>query len=147
MPVTETFEDGKFFVRRAGKLVATPLFLILLVVESTDLVFAIDSIPAIFAVTEDPFIVYTSNVFAILGLRALYFLLANVMDKFHYLKYGLAAVLTFVGIKMVIVDFYKIPVTVSLGVVAGILTLSVLASLWKAKIEEKEAAHKLSLGD
>jgi len=133
MPVTENFEKDHFFVRRAGKLMATPLFLILLVVETTDLVFAVDSIPAIFAVTEDPFIVYTSNVFAILGLRALYFLLANVMDKFEYLKYGLSAVLTFVGIKMVIVDLYKIPTGMSLGVVAGILTTSILASLWKAK--------------
>jgi tellurite resistance protein TerC len=138
MPVTDKFEKDKFFVRHAGKLMATPLFLILLVVESTDLVFAVDSIPAIFAVTQDPFIVYTSNVFAILGLRALYFLLADVMDKFHYLKYGLAAVLTFVGTKMVIVDFYKIPTAMSLGVVAGILTLSILASLWKAKSSSKE---------
>ena len=138
MPVTENFEKDRFFVRRAGKLMATPLFLILLVVESTDLVFAVDSIPAIFAVTEDPFIVYTSNVFAILGLRALYFLLANVMDKFEYLKLGLSAVLTFVGIKMVIVDFYKIPIGLSLGVVAGILTLSILASLWKARRSSSE---------
>lgn len=138
MPVTENFEQDKFFIRRAGKLMATPLFLILLVVESTDLIFAVDSIPAIFAVTREPFIVYTSNVFAILGLRALYFLLANVMDKFQYLKYGLAAVLTFVGVKMVIVDFYKVPVGVSLGVVAGILTISVLASLWKARVSAGE---------
>ncbi len=137
MPVTENFEQDKFFVRRAGKLFATPLFLILLVVESTDLVFAVDSIPAIFAVTHDPFLVYTSNVFAILGLRALYFLLADVMDKFEYLKYGLAAVLTFVGVKMVIIDFYKIPIGLSLGVVAGILTLSILASLWKARNASK----------
>jgi tellurite resistance protein TerC len=138
MPVTDKFEKDKFFVRHAGKLMATPLFLILLVVESTDLVFAVDSIPAIFAVTQDPFIVYTSNVFAILGLRALYFLLADVMDKFHYLKYGLAAVLTFVGAKMVIVDFYKIPTGVSLGVVIGILTISILVSLWKAKNSSNE---------
>jgi tellurite resistance protein TerC len=138
MPVTENFEKDKFFIRRAGKLMATPLFLILLVVESTDLVFAVDSIPAIFAVTDNPFIVYTSNVFAILGLRALYFLLADVMDKFQYLKFGLAAVLTFVGTKMVIVDIYKIPVGVSLGVVAAILTLSILASLWKAKQSSNE---------
>ena len=138
MPVTENFEQDKFFIRRAGKLMATPLFLILLVVESTDLIFAVDSIPAIFAVTREPFIVYTSNVFAILGLRALYFLLANVMDKFQYLKYGLAAVLTFVGVKMVIVDFYTVPVGVSLGVVAGILTISVLASLWKARVSAGE---------
>src|SRR5215213_7391483 len=138
MPVTESFEKDKFFIRRAGKLMATPLFLILLVVESTDLVFAVDSIPAIFAVTHEPFLVYTSNVFAILGLRALYFLLADVMDKFEYLKYGLAAVLTFVGTKMVIVDLYKIPMGFSLGVVAGILTISILASLWKARTTSRE---------
>lgn len=133
VPVTENFEKDKFFIRRAGRLMATPLFLILLVVESTDLIFAVDSIPAIFAVTQEPFIVYTSNVFAILGLRALYFLLANVMDKFQYLKFGLSAVLVFIGAKMVIVDFYKITVGTSLAVVAGILTISVLASLWKAR--------------
>lgn len=131
MPVTENFEGDKFFIRRFGTLMATPLFMVLLIVESTDLIFAVDSIPAIFAVTQDPFIVYTSNVFAILGLRALYFLLANIMDKFQYLKLGLSAVLTFVGVKMLIVDFYKIPVGVSLGVVAAILTISVLASLWR----------------
>ena len=145
MPVTENFEKDQFFIRRAGKLFATPLFLILLVVESTDLIFAVDSIPAIFAVTRDPFIVYTSNVFAILGLRALYFLLANVMDKFQYLKLGLSAVLVFIGVKMVIVDFYKIPIGISLGVVASILTISILASLWKAKNGETD--HELSLGD
>jgi tellurite resistance protein TerC len=145
MPVTENFERDKFFVRRADKLMATPLFLILLVVESTDLIFAVDSIPAIFAVTQDPFIVYTSNVFAILGLRALYFLLANVMDMFQYLKFGLSAVLVFIGIKMVIVDFYKIPIGVSLAVVASILTISILASLWKAK--ESESDTELSMGD
>ena len=138
MPVTENFEKGQFFVRHAGKRMATPLFLILLVVESTDLIFAVDSIPAIFAVTQDPFIVYTSNVFAILGLRALYFLLANVMDKFQYLKFGLSAVLIFIGVKMVIVDFYKIPIGISLGVVASILTVSILASLWKAKASESD---------
>jgi tellurite resistance protein TerC len=143
MPVTENFERDQFFVRRAGRLMATPLFLILLVVESTDLVFAVDSIPAIFAVTEDPFIVYTSNVFAILGLRALYFLLANVMEKFQYLKFGLSAVLIFIGVKMVIVDFYKIPVGVSLAVVASLLAISILVSLWKAKTSDP----KLSMGD
>ncbi len=133
MPVTENFEQDKFFIRRAGKLMATPLFLVLLIIESTDLVFAVDSIPAIFAVTQEPFLVYTSNIFAILGLRALYFLLANVMDKFEYLKLGLSAVLTFVGVKMVAVDLYKIPVGISLGVIASILIISVLASLWKAR--------------
>ena len=133
IPVTEDFEKDKFFLRRAGKLMATPLFLILLIVESTDLVFAVDSIPAIFAVTPDPFIVYTSNVFAILGLRALYFLLADVVDKFQYLRVGLSFVLTFIGVKMVITDLYHIPVGTSLAVVAGILAVAVLASLWKAR--------------
>jgi tellurite resistance protein TerC len=140
MPVTDDYESEKFFVRKAGVLMATPLFLVLLIIESTDLIFAVDSIPAIFAVTEDPFIVYTSNVFAILGLRSLYFLLANVMDKFQYLKLGLAVVLTFVGVKMVIVDLYKIPVGVSLGVIAGILGISIAASMWKARAALKDAA-------
>lgn len=139
MPVTEDFEQDHFFIRRAGRLMATPLFLILLIVESTDLVFAVDSIPAIFAVTQEPFLVYTSNVFAILGLRALYFLLADVMNKFEYLKLGLSAVLTFIGVKMVIVDLYHIPVGASLAVVAGILTLSIVASLWKSRNASAEA--------
>jgi tellurite resistance protein TerC len=133
MPVTEKYEGAKFFIRRAGVLMATPLFLVLLVVESTDLVFAIDSIPAIFAVTQDPFIVYTSNVFAILGLRALYFLLADVMEKFQYLKLGLSFVLAFIGVKMILSDIYPIPTVISLLVVASILAISVLASLWKAR--------------
>ena len=133
IPVTDNYEGDKFFIRRAGKLIATPLFLVLLLVESTDLIFAVDSIPAIFAVTEDPFIVYTSNVFAILGLRSLYFLLAGVVDKFYYLKLGLSVVLVFVGIKMVMVDLYKIPVGLSLGVIASILAISVIASLWRAQ--------------
>ncbi|HEX9386627.1 MAG TPA: TerC family protein [Anaerolineales bacterium] len=133
MPVTEDYEGDHFFIRRAGKLMATPLFLILLIVESTDLVFAVDSIPAIFAVTNDPFIVYISNVFAILGLRSLYFLLAGVVDKFYYLKLGLSVVLAFVGTKMVIVDIYKIPVGLSLGVIASILTVAVVASLLRTR--------------
>ncbi len=133
MPVTENYEGDRFFIRRAGKLMATPLFLVLLLVESTDLVFAVDSIPAIFAITADPFLVYTSNVFAILGLRSLYFLLAGVIDKFSYLKLGLSVILVFVGIKMVIVDFYKIPVGISLAVIFGILAISIAASLLKAK--------------
>lgn len=133
MPVTETYEGDKFFIRRAGKLFATPLFLVLIIVETTDLVFAVDSIPAIFAVTLDPFIVYTSNVFAILGLRSLYFLLAGVVDKFYYLKAGLSVVLVFVGIKMVIVDLYKIPVGMSLGVIGAILTTSIIASLIRSR--------------
>jgi len=112
---------------------ATPLFLVLIMVETTDLIFAVDSIPAIFAVTQDPFLVYTSNVFAILGLRSLYFLLAGVMDKFHYLKLGLAVVLTFVGVKMVLIDIFKIPIFISLGVIAGVLIISVVASLVRSK--------------
>lgn len=137
VPVTRDYVEDRFFVRTGTALAVTPLFLVLLIVESTDLVFAVDSIPAIFAVTTDPFLVYTSNVFAILGLRSLYFLLAGVMDKFHYLKLGLSAVLTFVGVKMVIVDIYKIPVAVSLLVVAGILTVAVVASLLRTRQGEK----------
>jgi tellurite resistance protein TerC len=141
MPVTEKYEGDKFFVRRAGVLMATPLFLVLLMVETTDLIFAVDSIPAIFAVTQDPFLVYTSNVFAILGLRSLYFVLAGVVHKFYYLKLGLSVVLTFVGFKMLLPDFsrmllgvsYKIPTEISLGVVAGILTVAVVASMIRAR--------------
>jgi tellurite resistance protein TerC len=129
MPVTPGYEGHHFFVRRAGRWMATPLFLVLAVVESTDLVFAVDSIPAIFAVTRDPFLVYTSNVFAILGLRSLYFVLAGVMQKFIYLKIGLSAVLVFVGAKMTLADLYKIPSFVSLLVIAALLTISIVASL------------------
>lgn len=128
MNITPSFEGQRFFVRKDGKLWATPLFLVLVVVETTDVIFAVDSIPAIFAITLDPFIVYTSNVFAILGLRALFFLLAGVMGMFRYLKVGLSFVLCFVGVKMTIVDFYKIPIGVSLGVVGAILLFSILAS-------------------
>ncbi len=133
MPVTESYEGQKFFVQRAGVRMATPLFMVLLLVESTDLIFAVDSIPAIFAITSDPFIVYTSNVFAILGLRSLYFLLAGMMDRFYYLKLGLSGVLLFVGIKMILVDIYKIPTALSLGVIAIILATAVVASLWRAR--------------
>jgi tellurite resistance protein TerC len=133
MPVTDHYEGDKFFIRRAGRLMATPLLLVLLMVESTDLVFAVDSIPAIFAVTNDPFIVYTSNVFAILGLRSLYFVLAGVIHQFHYLKLGLSVVLTFVGLKMVLVDIYKIPTIASLAVIALILIIAVAASLYRTQ--------------
>jgi tellurite resistance protein TerC len=133
MPVTETYEGDRLFVRKHGRLIATPLFLVLVMIESTDLVFAVDSIPAIFAVTQDPFIVYTSNVFAILGLRSLYFVLAGMITKFAYLKLGLAVVLTFVGIKMVLVDTpFKIPTLVSLLAVATIISISIAASLLRA---------------
>jgi tellurite resistance protein TerC len=109
--------------------VATPLFVVLIMVETTDLIFAVDSVPAIFAVTRDPFIVYSSNILAILGLRALYFVLADVIHKFHYLKLGLSGVLSFVGLKMLLADIYHIPITVSLGVVVAFLAGSITASL------------------
>jgi tellurite resistance protein TerC len=127
--VTNAYEGGKFFVRRSGELFATPLFLVLLIVEITDVTFAVDSIPAIFGITRDAFIVYTSNVFAILGLRALYFLLAGILDYFRYLGIGLALVLMFIGGKMVAEPWLHISVGLSLGVVAGILTGAIVASL------------------
>ena len=135
MPVTPEFQGEKFFIRKEGILMATPLFVVLLLVEFTDLIFAVDSIPAIFAVTKDPFIVYTSNVFAILGLRSLYFALAGVMDKFHYLKVGLGVVLSFVGVKMLLGHTeWKIDTHLSLGVIVMVLTASVVASLiWPKK--------------
>ncbi len=137
MPVTSGYRGGKFFIVEAGRRMATPLLIVLVMIETTDLLFALDSIPAIFAITTDPFIVYTSNVFAILGLRALFFALAGVMGVFHYLRYGLAVVLAFVGVKMVLADVYKIPIGLSLVVIAGILAISVVASLvWPAKTEE-----------
>jgi tellurite resistance protein TerC len=138
MPVTQQYRGHDFFVREGGRLFATPLFVVLLIVETTDLIFALDSIPAIFAVTQDPFIVYTSNVFAILGLRAMYFLLAEVVTKFRFLKMGLSAILVFVGIKMLIEGFYHIPILVSLGVIAGILTISIAASLLFPEAAETE---------
>jgi tellurite resistance protein TerC len=127
--VTRDYEGEHFFVRSAGKLFATPLFLVLLVVEITDLTLAIDSIPAIFGITRDPFIVYTSNVFAIMGLRALYFLLAGVLDRLRYLDAGLALVLMFIGGQMIGERWVHIPVRVSLGVVGGILLVALLAPL------------------
>ena len=128
-PLTGDYVGGQFFVRQAGKLYATPLALVLVMVETTDLVFALDSIPAIFGITQNPFIVFSSNVFAILGLRSLYFLLAGVIGLFRYLQMGLALVLTFIGVKMLIMDIYHIPIGISLGVVFLILATSVVASL------------------
>jgi len=133
IPVCQGYEEDKFFLRTsAGKLMATPLLVVLLMVEWTDLVFAIDSIPAVYGITKDPFIVYSSNIFAILGLRALFFLLAGVMDKFRYLKPGVALILVFVGFKMVVAKWVHLPIAVSLGAIGGILVGSVLLSLWKA---------------
>ncbi len=138
IPVTSDYEGERFFVRKAGKLMATPLLLVLVLIESTDLVFAVDSIPAIFAVSNEPFIVYTSNIFAILGLRSLYFVLAGVMDKFHYLKIGLSIVLTFVGVKMLITAVgIKIPIAISLLVIIGVLSAAITASLIRAKRLER----------
>lgn len=129
VPVAKEYHGQHFFIRREDKLCATLLTLVLIVVETTDVIFAVDSIPAIFAITQDPFIVYTSNVFAILGLRALYFMLAGVMNMFVYLKVALSFVLCFVGAKMMLIDVYKIPIGTSLGVIGGTLLISVIASL------------------
>ncbi|EEH8454449.1 TerC family protein [Salmonella enterica] len=128
--MTDTIENEHFFVRKKGLLYATPLLLVLIMVELSDVIFAVDSIPAIFAVTTDPFIVLTSNLFAILGLRAMYFLLSGVAERFSMLKYGLAVILVFIGIKMLIVDFYHIPIAISLGVVFGILTITLVINAW-----------------
>lgn len=127
-PVTEGYEGQKFFTKRNGVRYITPLFLVLILVETTDLVFAVDSIPAIYAITDDPFIVFTSNIFAILGLRALYFVLAGYLAGLRYLKQGLAGVLVFVGTKMILVDVYKVPALVSLSVIIGILSVAFYAS-------------------
>ncbi|MCF8186277.1 MAG: TerC family protein [Sulfuritalea sp.] len=129
MRITDTYHGDKFWVTKNGVRWFTPMFLVLILVEFSDVIFAMDSIPAIFAITSDPFIVFTSNIFAILGLRALYFLLADMADRFHLLKYGLAVVLMFVGTKMLIVEWFKIPVAVSLAVVIAVLGISILLSL------------------
>ncbi len=140
IPSTTRFDGSKFFTKENGKRVGTPLLMALILVEVTDVIFAVDSIPAIFAVTMDPFIVFTSNIFAILGLRSLFFLLAGVVDKFAYLKIGLSGVLVFVGAKMALVDVYKIPALVSLAVIATMLAMSIVASLVRASERAREAA-------
>jgi tellurite resistance protein TerC len=139
VPVHEGFEGQRFFVRRNGRLFATRLLLALVVIESTDLVFAIDSVPAVLAISQDPFIVYTSNMFAILGLRSLYFVVAGSLSRFHYLKYGLAGVLLFVGVKMLLSHTYHLPVVASLGVIVTILGAAVAASLWHTRRHAAEA--------
>ncbi len=134
MPVAENYVNGNFFVQREGRTLATPLFVVLLLVETTDVIFAVDSIPAVLAITRDPFIVYTSNVFAILGLRSIFFALAGIIQLFQYLQYGLSIILVFVGVKMLLGNIYKIPVGIALGVVAAILAISVIASIvWPQK--------------
>lgn len=135
-PIEWENQNGKYFVKRGGKRHATVLFAALIVVEFSDILFAVDSIPAIFSITKDPFIVFTSNIFAILGLRNLYFFLSNMMDKFGYIKYALVAVLLFVGIKMMVVHYIKIPALLSLGVILGSLLLGVLVSVLKSTPEK-----------
>lgn len=141
-PVTKRYQGSRFVVRRMGRLAATPLFVVLTVVESTDLVFAIDSVPAVLAISTDPFIVITSNIFAILGLRSLYFVVAGMMQLFRYLKYGLSLILVFVGFKMIASQFLHIPVALALGVVATILLASIAASLLLPKAEARAPAAR-----
>ena len=136
--MTDKIESERFFTRKNGVLFATPLLLVLILVELSDVIFAVDSIPAIFAVTTDPFIVLTSNLFAILGLRAMYFLLAGVAERFSMLKYVLSVILVFIGVKMLIVDFYHIPVAISLGVVGGILAVTLLINAWVNRQHDKQ---------
>ena len=133
LPVSKNYDGEKFWTMENGKKIATPLFMVICLIALTDVIFAVDSIPAIFAITSDPFIVLTSNVFAILGLRAMYFLLAAVANKFHLLNYGLAVILVFIGTKMCLIDIFKIPVGISLGVVVGILAVTMLLSVRSSK--------------
>ena len=135
LPLTHDYRGKHFFAVEHGKKFATPLLLVLVLVEATDLIFAVDSIPAIFGITRDPFLVFTSNIFAVLGLRSLFFLLASVVTKFHLLKYGLAVILTFVGAKMLAEQWIHLPILLSLGIVVGVLGASIVASLvWPAKV-------------
>jgi tellurite resistance protein TerC len=129
IPVTKEFQEAKFFIIKNGKRFATPMLAVLLALETTDILFAVDSIPAVLAISTDPFIVYTSNVFAILGLRSLFFAISGLMKLFHLLHYGLSAILSFVGVKMLIVDVYHIPVGISLTVISSILVISIIASM------------------
>jgi tellurite resistance protein TerC len=139
IPTTSDYRGNSFFGREGSRWLATPLFLVLIVIETTDLVFAVDSIPAIFGISRDPFIIFSSNIFAILGLRSLYFALAIVMEKFHYLKVALAFVLIFVGVKMLIAELYKVPIGVSLGVILGLLVGAMgLSMLRPPKVSIKE---------
>lgn len=148
MPVSKDFVGSKFFFREGGKLIATPLFIVLLVIESTDIVFALDSIPAILAITTDPFIVYTSNIFAILGLRALYFAVAGLMGLFRFLDYGLSAILVFVGAKMLLSEVYHLPVELALLVIGAILTTSILASIvWPDRSGKAANTHDTASED
>jgi len=137
MPVSKDYVEGKFFIKEAGRLFATPLFVVVLVLESTDVVFATDSVPAVLAITRDPFIAYTSNVFAILGLRSLFFALSGLMRMFHYLSHGVSFILVFVGVKMLISERFEIPSWISLMVIITILTIAIIASVIKTRREQK----------
>jgi tellurite resistance protein TerC len=132
-PITDDYVHNRLMVRQAGRWMATPLLLVLFMIESTDLIFAVDSIPAVLAVSRDPFIVYTSNVFAILGLRSLYFVFANIIDKFYYLKLGLSVILTYVGVKMLLADVYHISTGLSLAIIALVLAIAVIASIMRTR--------------
>lgn len=138
IPVSEGYIENRFFIRKNNKLIATPLFLVLLSIEISDLIFAVDSIPAILAVTLDPFIVYTSNIFAILGLRSLFFLIANLLPRFYYLKHALSAVLIFVGCKMLLHHTYKLPILGSLGIILFIFLIAIIASLRHKKVAQNQ---------
>lgn len=142
MKITSEYHGEKFFMFKEGVRYATPMFVVLVLVEATDLIFAVDSIPAIFAVTGDPFIVFTSNIFAILGLRSMYFLLSDMAERFHLLKYGLAVILLFIGVKMLLMDVYKIPTGIALGIVGLILVVSVAASLVTSRRSGPKAEEK-----
>jgi len=137
LPVTDDLSRARFFVRQEGRLFATPLFVALVVVELTDILFAVDSIPAILAVTRDPFLVFTSNAFAILGLRSLYFAVAGLMATFRYLRYSLVLILAFVGVKMLLIGHFYVPNTVSLGIIVGTLAVGIVASLWVSRREQR----------
>lgn len=143
IPSTTEYDGQQLFTRRAGRLLATPLFAVLILIETTDVVFAVDSIPAILAISREPFIVFSSNAFAILGLRALYFLLAGMAGRFRYLNLGLGVILAFVGVKMIIAEWYHFPIWVSLGVITVVLTVTIVASL---KAEQQDQAIDQSLG-
>jgi len=145
LPISKKYYGEKFFVKNGKGFFATPLLMVLVVVESSDLIFALDSIPAIFAVTTDPFVIYTSNIFAILGLRALYFVLAEMARLFEYLKPGIIIILAFVAVKMLIVDFYKIPIGLSLAFIGGVLAVSIMASWLKLRKNGGQSPHKLDV--
>jgi tellurite resistance protein TerC len=142
VPLSRNYHSNKFLIKVRGRRLATPLLLVLVVIETTDIVFAVDSVPAILAITRDPFIVYTSNILAVMGLRALYFVLAGVIQKFYYLNYGLAAILGFLGLKMLVTDFIEIPVLASLGVVCGILAIAALFSFYRPGKKSEVEAHQ-----